>query len=117
MYFEGRELKEYIEPVKWKDFKMGSVYFTISFTERELLNPIIGSWVFVGKNLGNRQGFYFQELIPYHKGIRYDSASQEEKKDKFMHAYENQPNDIFEYECLLDQLLKCSLRRKGIKGL
>jgi hypothetical protein len=116
MYFDGRELKEYIEPVKWKDLKMGSIYFTISFTERELLNPIIRSWVFVGKNLGNRQGFYFQELGSYHKGIRYDSASQEEK-DKFMCCDEDQTKNIFEFEHMLDQLLKCSLWRRGIKGL
>jgi hypothetical protein len=117
MYFNGRELKEYAEPVKAKDLKIGSVYFALNFVERELITPIIRTWVFIGRNLENEQGLlYFQDIWSYEEGIRYDSASQE-VKDKFMYSYEDQTNHIFEFERALDQLMACSLRRSGIRGL
>ena len=117
MYFEGRELKEYVEPVKLKDLKIGSVYFTVDFIERDLLTPFIGTWVFVGRNLENEQGWvYFQEIQSYEEGIRYDSASQEEKSE-FFRAPEHQANDVFEFEQVLDQLMACSLRRRGNKSI
>jgi hypothetical protein len=73
--------------------------------------------VFAGTNLDpeDEDGWlYFQDVESYRQGVRYDSATSENAN--FQVQTNKGINHIFEYECALEQLMKCSLRRKKALG-
>jgi hypothetical protein len=115
MRFEGRDLKTYAEPVHAKLLVEGEFYFTIQFADERLLNPLISTWVFVGRNLDPEdtdERFYFQDVDSYQEGIRYGAPASEDAR---FHVYaENEIKFFFEFERALEQLMKCSLRRDRI---
>jgi hypothetical protein len=50
----------------------------------------------------------------YREGIRYSSADAENAT--FQVALEGNTNHIFEYEHALEELMRCSLRRRKLSG-
>jgi hypothetical protein len=73
--------------------------------------------VFAGTNLDleDEDGWlYFQDVESYRQGVRYDSATSENAN--FQVQTNKGINHIFEYERALEQLMKCSLRRKKALG-
>jgi hypothetical protein len=116
MRFEERELKPYAEPVSAGALREGEVYFSAQFADEGMIIPIMETWVFVGRNLdpedadGDR--LYFQDVESYGQGIRYNSA--ESDNATFQTSSERSINHFFEYEQALDQLMKCSLRRRKL---
>lgn len=118
LHFEERILKPYAEPLSIDELEEGEVYFTIQFSgpDRDGLFPIVETLVFVGFNLDEEdveRRVYFQDLESYQAGIRYDAATAEDKAS----FYAQEPrhlNHIFKYENALNELLKCSLRRRKI---
>jgi hypothetical protein len=113
MRFEERELKSYAEPVPANGLKEGEVYWSVQYADEHMLIPIIETWIFAGRNLDPADAenhLYFQDVESYLQGIRYSSANTEDAT--FQVALERTPNHIFEYEHALEELMKCSLRRR-----
>lgn len=114
MRFEARELKRYAEPVSPSNLRELEVYFTVQYCDESLLIPIVEPLVFIGRNLtdGDTDYYYFQDYESYRAGIRYQSANDEDKSDFHIRG----PKDlrhIFDYEHALEELLKCSIRRRA----
>ncbi len=117
MRFEGRELKPYGEPVSASSLKVGDVYFSIQFADRDGLLPIMETWVYVGRKLDpedTENRLYFQDVESYQQGVRYESATAENAQ--FQVQLEQYLNHIFEHERALEQLMACSLRRRKVLG-
>jgi hypothetical protein len=116
MRFESRELKDYAEPVSILGLNEGSVYFSVNYLDEDMLIPVMEPLVFVGRNLNPSDvgQVYFQDADSYWRGVRYASATEEEEP-VFYSAPEGQVGNIFEFERAVDELLKCSLRRRQVQ--
>lgn len=114
MRFEERELKPYAEPVNAQTLRQGEIYFSVQFADEEMLIPIMEAWVFAGRSLDAENHaasrLYFQDVESYRQGVRYDADAAEIAT--FQIQEEDAINHIFEYECALDGLMRCSLRRR-----
>jgi hypothetical protein len=109
MYFEGRELNPYAEPVSPDELKQGEVYFAVSFVDDSMLIPILIPTVFVGKDLDPEQpGLYFQDIDSYGSGVRFGTTGTETEATFDIGAEKH----TFEYEKALDVLMQCALRRR-----
>ncbi len=116
MRFEARELKEYAEPVKADDLRVGEVYFSLQFEDEDLRIPILLPFMFIGQDLeqGDAELLYFQDYASFASGMTYESAAGDQAE---FHVYgKNDLNHIFEYERALDGLLRCSLHRGSGRG-
>lgn len=125
MRFEARELKPSAEPVTASTLREGEVYFSVQFADDDMSIPIVETFVFVGVNLdadldadmdadgagGDR--FYFQDAASYLDGRPWDA--DDDDVSLFVQPVENLSH-IFEYEQALEELMKCSLRRRKISG-
>lgn len=109
MRFEERELKPYAEPVTESDLKEGSVYFSVTFIDKEMQIPIVETMVFVGKK---DKDFVFQDIESFFRGVNYDSATEGDFAT-FFRCGESEISSVFEYEKALDVLMECSLRRRS----
>lgn len=114
MRFEARELKPYAEPVSVENLRVGSIYFSLTFVDDEMLIPTLEPIVFVGRDLeaGDQGVLYFQDLDSYRHGLRYEDA-QEDIHGTFLTGSVDQLGHVFDFECALDVLLACSLRRRN----
>ena len=114
MQFESRELTDYAEPVPPTSLQEGEVYFSVQYADGNLLVPIIETLVFVGRDLDGKDPalLYFQDVESHNRGIRYGSDGEEEAR--FHLGREGKMFHIFNYEHLLDELMKCSLRRRRL---
>jgi hypothetical protein len=112
MRFEARDLTSYAEPVSTATLREGQAYFSVQYADDSLLLPIMETLVFAGRNLDGNDAdlLYFQDVESYRQGIRHGSAEAENAK--FQRGREGKINHIFEYEDALNELMKCSLRRK-----
>jgi hypothetical protein len=114
MRFEARDLKFYAEPVTADRLRDGAVYFSVMFVDERMLIPIVEPWVFTGRGLDPDDAedrLYFQDVESYMDGVRFATATANDAA--FQVALPTGINHIFEFEHALDQLLKCSLRRKN----
>jgi hypothetical protein len=112
MHFEGRELKDYAEPVSATELREGEVYFAVNYVDDEMLVPTMETIVFIGRNLepGDLDQVYFQDIESHREGVLYTSDSSD-GPSRFQAGAENQINHIFNYEPALEELMRCSLRR------
>lgn len=115
MYFEGRELKPYAEPVSLTNLQEGSTYFMVTFVDEEMLVPTFEPVVYIGCDLEpeDRGKVYFQDVESYIAGIRYGSTQN--GFGQIFSGAETEIGHIFEYDHALDVLLSCALRRKKSK--
>ena len=113
LYFEGRDLKPYVEPVSSEQLQEGTIYFAVNYVDREMLIPTMETLVFVGRNLesGDKGRVFFQDVRSYRKGVKYDWEATD-AIGTFYSGSENQIGHIFEFEQALDNLLRCLLRRR-----
>jgi hypothetical protein len=51
VYFDGRELKPYAEPVSSNELEEDAVYFAVNYVDDEMLIPLMETLVFIGRNL------------------------------------------------------------------
>jgi hypothetical protein len=117
MRFEERDLKPYAQPVTAKVLEQGRVYFSVQFADDDMLIPIMETWVFAGRKLDPKDAenhLYFQDVESYLQGIRYGTANDENAT--FQIALQENTKHFFEYEYALEELLKCSLRRRRTAG-
>ena len=78
--FKARELKQYSEPIRAADLEQGAIYFSLNYSDKDLLVPVLQPVVFIGKNLNPEdQGpiFYFQDVDSYMLGLRIDAPDDE----------------------------------------
>jgi hypothetical protein len=110
--FETRKLNECPEPVFAASLREGAVYWSVQYADENLLIPLMETLVFVGKNLDGKEPdlLYFQDIESYKQGIRH--GSKEERAAKFHLRREQNIRHIFEFEQALEELLRCSLRRR-----
>lgn len=113
MHFEGRELKEYAEPVSANELREGEVYFAVNYVDDEMLVPTMETIVFIGRNLekGDEGQVYFQDIESQRAGVSYDCES-DDGPARFECGSEHELNHIFDYEHALEVLMRCSLRRQ-----
>jgi hypothetical protein len=113
LQFPARALKPYAEPITQEQLREGNVYFSVQFVDDEMLIPIIETWAFAGRKLEPKDPedrFYFQDVESYRYGIRYGSVEHEQAKFRVAEG----PNlNMYDYEHTLNEMLKCSLRRKS----
>lgn len=133
MYFEGRELQPHSQPISGTDLHEGAVYFAVNYIDEDMLIPIVETLVFIGNNLkpDDVGKAYFQDVESYREGIPYDwdtrnarandgddpgNTATEEEGDggsaTFFCGSEDELNHIFKYEDVVDELIRCSIRRK-----
>jgi hypothetical protein len=114
MRFEARELPTYSEHYPASRLRDGEVYFRVRFWDQDLLVPQLDPVVFIGRDLGLDDtdiGFlYFQDLRSYSDGTRFGNPSGDEPV--FERFLANQSSGVFDYEGALNELLRCSLRRR-----
>jgi hypothetical protein len=115
LWFEGRSLKPYAEPVTSIDLKEGFTYFAVNFVDEDMLIPSLEPIVFVGRNLDpdDIDQVYFQDFESYRSGIRFGSREARGGGARFYVGAESETNHIFDYERALDGLLRCALKRQG----
>lgn len=113
MRFEGRDLKPYAEPVAENELKEGSVYFSVTYVDEDMHIPIVDTFVFIGRNLDEDDtcSVFFQDVESYQEGVRYGSIPNDSCAN-FFKCTKNETSNVFEFERALDELLRCSLRRK-----
>lgn len=113
MYFERRDLNSFSEPVSSDQLKMGQVYFLVGFIDDKMLVPMLEAYVFIGRNLEpqDQDRLYFQTFASHKQGMTWSTSSPDDGQE-FLCQPEDQLGMLFEYEHALNELLKCSLRRK-----
>jgi hypothetical protein len=113
MYFEGRELTPQAELINPSDLQEGEIYFVMDFVDDEMLTPVMETVVFASMNLApNDEGqMYFQDVESYREGVRYETAT-EDSWATFKIVPANELARVFNFEGALEELMRCSLRRK-----
>jgi hypothetical protein len=116
MRFDARDLTSYARPIETNALVQGEMYLSIQYVDEALLIPTIETMVFVGRNLepNDTDFLYFQDVECYLKGMKYGSYPL--KEIGFRPFQEQGVKHIFEYESALDELMKCSLRRRAAKN-
>ena len=117
MRFEERELKPYAEPISASELKEGSVYFSVTFIDDDMLIPLIETLVFIGRDLepGDSGQVYFQDIGSHQRGVRYGKHLEGDHAN-FLAGSENELGHLFDYEHAFDVLMKCLLRRQKVAG-
>jgi Clp amino terminal domain, pathogenicity island component len=108
-----KEVASYASPVTASALKEGEVYFSVQFADEQMLIPIVETWVFAGRKLNPQDAenrLYFQDVESYLQGIRHGFPAAETAR--FQVAIEENTKHIFEYEHALEELMRCSLRRR-----
>lgn len=111
MYFDGRELKPYAEPVTPSALREGETYFMVQFVDVEMLVPVVEPVVYVGKNLEAEDvnQFYFQDASAFLAGVRLENGVSDGAL--LYKQAEGEMSHVFEFEKGLNVILACSLRR------
>jgi hypothetical protein len=113
--FEACELSPSIVSVSATELQEGEVYFVLTYADDDRLIPVMDTRVFIGRNLGTKDKgkIYFQEVRSFQEGISYDSTDKESRETFFVES-ETDLTHIFEFERALEELMRCSLRRREL---
>jgi hypothetical protein len=110
--FEARELEPFAKPVGGAELKEGSVYFSVFFVDYDFLIPGMDPYVFVGRDIYPEEpGLYFQDIDSYRRHGRYSIANEGQLTTLVVDSDDNLNHH--EYEQALEELMVCSLRRRG----
>jgi|ERR1044071_6911948 hypothetical protein len=111
--FEARELPTYAQPISIDELTEGTVYFFVNFADDEMLIPTIETVVYIGENLESDDvgQVYFQDLDSFNRGVQYGTEDDGECA-VFQRGSGNELGHVFTFEQALNELMKCSLRRK-----
>jgi hypothetical protein len=114
MHFEGRELKPYGEPVSTAQLQEGEIYFAVNYVDDDMFIPVMETLVFIGRNLepDDVGQTYFQDVESYREGVPYSWTADNDGSASFLSGSETELNHIFKYEQALDEMLRCSIRRR-----
>ena len=111
--FDARDLPPYAEPVSADDLKQGEVYFFVNYVDQQMLIPTIDTVAYIGENLeaGDTDRVYFQDIDSFTEGVQYGSEN-DGAYAVFQCGSRNELGYVFTFEAALNELLKCSVRRK-----
>jgi hypothetical protein len=115
MHFEERQLNHEPDPVSATELENGSAYFALSYVDNDRLTPVMDTRVFIGTNLepGDDGKFYFEDPDSYYtEGIRYNRVHEDDSATFYVQS-ESELNHVFEFEQALDELMRCSIRRRN----
>jgi len=113
---DARTIPDYAEPVEAGDIKEGLIYFAVQYLDSGMRVPQLEALVFLGRNLapGDVGQCYFQDAGSYREGVRFGvPASDQDPTAIFYNQHEKELNHIFEFDRALDELLRCSSRRRA----
>ena len=115
MRWEERELDLNSQSISPTELREGSIYFVIDYVDEAKLIPVMKTLVFIGRDLevGDRGKFYFQDLYSHADGFHYDSPNKPDWATFYVES-ENQPIHTFQFEHALEELMRCSLRRRKV---
>ena len=113
-HFPGRDLQPYAEPILTASLTEGTEYFSVQYSDEEMLIPIVETWIYAGKSLEESEIdlLYFQDVDSYRQGIRFGAPGAEDAS--FQVGREGGLKHMFSFEHALNELLRCSLRRKNV---
>jgi hypothetical protein len=117
MIFDERQLPTHAEPISSSDLREGSIYYALNYFDDKMLTPIMETVVFIGRDLepGDSGQVYFQDIESYHRGVVYGAAVIEGECAQFSCGSENEIGHIFIFEKALNELIRCSLRRREME--
>jgi hypothetical protein len=115
MRWEEGELSADAQPISPAELQEGSVYFAIDYIDEIRLTPVMKTLVFIGRdlNVGDTSKFYFQDLYSHADGFHDDSPDKPDWATFHVES-ENQPIHTFEFEHALEELMRCSVRRRKV---
>ena len=113
--FPATELPPYGEPVSPDEMRVGQVYFSLHFLDKDLLVPCLQPLIFLGVDLDgeNKNERYFQDFNSHRAGVRYGGRRDGESAC-FEVCGPDGGNHIFDYEHALRLLMLCGLTRHDI---
>ena len=116
MRFEARELTTFAKPIDPATLTQGEIYLSVQYADPDLLIPTLETIVFVGRNLrpNDADALYFQDVESYRRGVRVDSGPLAETGHRI--CREAGIKHLFDYESALEELMKCSLRRRAARN-
>lgn len=98
-------------------FKLGEVYFRVTYPDRDLLYPGIESFVYIGKNLSDEdvdETLYFQFSSNYgRKGIASQTGTSE---DLMICVTSQDALDMLELKSLITELESAASRRALLRS-
>lgn len=111
IYFEGREISAYGEPVSEGEIKGHAIYYLVNFIDEKMVVPVMRTVVFVGKNLepDDVNSFYFQDIDSYHEGKGYE---RDDDYEDFFVCSAKELNSVYDLEHALERLMYCFLQQK-----
>jgi hypothetical protein len=114
MHFDEQKLKSYSEPLTEGELEEGTVYFDAGFLDWQMLTPYLQPYVFIGRNLDpdNEYPLFFQDYESFSLGVRLATATVVNLATFVLDSAANL--HFYSYESSLNQLMVCSLRRRGI---
>jgi hypothetical protein len=112
--FAARELSPDPQPVHPSLLVEESVYFCVNYVDTDELIPTLETVVYIGREVGQDAGkLLFQDVDSYREGVRYGTDAAE-AHGTFVARPERDLTDVFDYERAVEELMRCSLRRRGI---
>jgi hypothetical protein len=112
--FEARTLRRSSQPLTKSDLEEGGIYFVCGFLDKEMVIPELRPVVFVGRNLkgeSDKIRCYFQDFASYQRGTRFGTSTKDAPA-QFEVCGEDDLGFVYGFEEALNELLKCSLRRR-----
>lgn len=113
--FEKRDLPAGADPVNAKELTIGETYFKVSYVDEDMTIPLMDSVNYIGRNLADDEEdtLYFQDAESYREGIRFSDNDVEPGSAMFYASPTEELRSIFDFEGALEELMRCSLRRKN----
>jgi hypothetical protein len=114
LLFESRDLPPNPEPLPTRSLVKGHTYFLLEYLDEGQLTPLMDTVVFIGRNLGGEENkLYFQDRTSSEEGIAYDSPDLPDWATVRIDPEETSTH-IFDLQGALEELMRCSLRRKSV---
>jgi hypothetical protein len=91
-----------------------AIYYFLNYEDEEMLIPHLQPVVFVGRNLhpGDKGLVYFQDITSFRSGVCYLTSPSDDVAE-FYTGSEDELGHVFKFEEAVDELLRCSVRRKA----
>lgn len=114
MYFNGKELKPFAEPVKADFLELQGVYYAVSFADERMAIPVMHTVVFIGENLNEDDAdvLYFQDIDSFNAGATFASLDGDSHA-MVITVKRHELNGIYDYNEALEILMRCQLRRQN----
>lgn len=119
--FQAQRLGPRPEPLALEALEVGSVCFSVTFSDQEKMLPTMEPVVFIGNDLcrGDNGKIYLQDWNSYQRDVRYSESSAADpdmESASFFSAPMIEVDYLFDYDHALEELMRCSLRRRLVEA-